>query len=250
MALVNPERLRRILTKMLDEASSWARMAFALFPSSTSSTRTFSQRWPGAPSGLPARGVEHGHVRRELQLAGTRLDAGERSHSPCAAELLLYYGDNFKIECPTGSGNLMNLFEVAGKSRTGSPGFSCATRWPTTRLWQHGKVPERSVLARQHLLLRILPWRQWCGLGASHQTGWTGLVAKLIELYGFLDAKRSLEVGRRIAYTEIGLKSRTAKAKAGGLPDATGFAGRQLSFCNARNVLTTDRFHKPNSEIE
>ena len=40
------------------------------------------------------------------------------------------------------------------------------------------------------------------GLGASHQTGWTGLVAKFIELYGFLDAKRILEVGRQSAFTE------------------------------------------------
>jgi hypothetical protein len=40
------------------------------------------------------------------------------------------------------------------------------------------------------------------GLGASHQTGWTGLVAKLIELYGFLDAKRVLEEGRQAAFTE------------------------------------------------
>jgi hypothetical protein len=39
-------------------------------------------------------------------------------------------------------------------------------------------------------------------LGASHQTGWTGLVAKHIELYGFLDAKRVLEVGRGAAFTE------------------------------------------------
>ena len=46
------------------------------------------------------------------------------------------------------------------------------------------------------------------GLGASHQTGWTGLVAKLIELYGFLDAKRILEVGRASAFTD--------KARAGG----------------------------------
>ena len=39
------------------------------------------------------------------------------------------------------------------------------------------------------------------GLGASHQTGWTGLVAKLIELYGFLDPKRALEVGKEAAFT-------------------------------------------------
>jgi hypothetical protein len=40
------------------------------------------------------------------------------------------------------------------------------------------------------------------GLGASHQTGWTGLVAKLLELYGFLDPKRSLEVASQAGFTE------------------------------------------------
>ena len=38
------------------------------------------------------------------------------------------------------------------------------------------------------------------GLGASHQTGWTGGVAKLIQLYGLLDATRALEGGKRAAF--------------------------------------------------
>jgi hypothetical protein len=48
----------------------------------------------------------------------------------------------------------------------------------------------------------MLPRRQWRRVGASHQTGWTGLVAKLIELYGFLDPKRSLEIGSQAGFTE------------------------------------------------
>jgi hypothetical protein len=40
------------------------------------------------------------------------------------------------------------------------------------------------------------------GLGASHQTGWTGLVAKFIQLYGFLDAKRALEGGKMAGFTK------------------------------------------------
>jgi hypothetical protein len=40
------------------------------------------------------------------------------------------------------------------------------------------------------------------GLGASHQTGWTGLVAKLIELYGHLDAKTALEGGKGTAFRQ------------------------------------------------
>ena len=38
------------------------------------------------------------------------------------------------------------------------------------------------------------------GLGASHQTGWTGLVAKTIQLFGLLDAKRALEGGKEAAF--------------------------------------------------
>ena len=38
------------------------------------------------------------------------------------------------------------------------------------------------------------------GLGASHQTGWTGLVAKLIQLYGELDAERALAAGKQAAF--------------------------------------------------
>ena len=38
------------------------------------------------------------------------------------------------------------------------------------------------------------------GLGASHQTGWTGVVAKLIQLFGLLDAKKVLEAGKEAAF--------------------------------------------------
>jgi hypothetical protein len=38
------------------------------------------------------------------------------------------------------------------------------------------------------------------GLGASHQTGWTGLVAKLIELYGLMDSERALAVGKKAMF--------------------------------------------------
>ena len=89
IALVNPERLRRILTKMLDENEF-------LGPCGIRSLSKFHEQQPvylprerpGVQGGLPAGRVEHGHVRRQLQLAGTGLDAGERAHHPGAAELL------------------------------------------------------------------------------------------------------------------------------------------------------------------
>jgi len=41
------------------------------------------------------------------------------------------------------------------------------------------------------------------GLGASHQTGWTGIVAKLIQLYGFMDPKKVLEEGKISAFSQV-----------------------------------------------
>ena len=117
----------------------------------------------------------------------------------------LYYGDNFKIECPTGSGRMMNLFEV-------SKGIADRLTKTFTRD-KHGRRP---VYGGTEKFQTDPHWRDYilfyeyfhgdngAGLGASHQTGWTGLVAKLIELYGLLDPKRALEVGKAAAFEARG----------------------------------------------
>ena len=58
------------------------------------------------------------------------------------------------------------------------------------------KFQERSALARSDSVLRVLPRRQWRRAGASHQTGWTGLVAPLLDIFGRVDAKTLLETER------------------------------------------------------
>jgi hypothetical protein len=113
----------------------------------------------------------------------------------------LYYGDNFKIECPTGSGKLMNLFEVSKEiaDRLGRiflrdeqgrrPVYGGTEKFQTDPNW------------RDHLLFyEYFHGDNGAGLGASHQTGWTGLVAKLIQLYGLMDSKRALEAGKQAAF--------------------------------------------------
>ena len=115
----------------------------------------------------------------------------------------LYYGDNFKIECPTGSGKMMNLFEVSKE---------IADR--LSRIFLRNEQDQRPVYGgtekfqsdphwRDHLLFyEYFHGDNGAGLGASHQTGWTGLVAKSIQLYGLLDAKRVLEGGKLGAFKE------------------------------------------------
>ena len=109
----------------------------------------------------------------------------------------LYYGDNFQIECPTRSGKLMNLFEVAREiaNRLTSiflrdasgrrPVYGGTQKFQTDPLW------------KDYLLFyEYFHGDNGAGLGASHQTGWTGIVAKLIELVGRLDAEQLLAAGK------------------------------------------------------
>jgi len=95
-----------------------------------------------------------------------------------------YYGDDFRVECPTGSGQMMTLLEVAEEisdrlARTfrldadgHRPVFGGARKFQEDPLW------------RNHLLFyEYFHGDNGAGLGASHQTGWTGLIARLMHLF-------------------------------------------------------------------
>ena len=93
-----------------------------------------------------------------------------------------YYGDQLKVECPTGSGQLMNLAEVATElSRRLARIF---LRGPDGRRPVYGQIEKfQSDPNWRNLILfhEYFNGDSGEGLGASHQTGWTGLVAKLLE---------------------------------------------------------------------
>ncbi len=96
-----------------------------------------------------------------------------------------YYGDSLKVECPTGSGRMMNLGEVATElSRR------------LIKIFLRNSNNERPIYGGQRVFQDDPHWRDLilfheyfhgdngAGLGATHQTGWTGLVAKLIQQSG------------------------------------------------------------------
>jgi hypothetical protein len=106
-----------------------------------------------------------------------------------------YYGDDFKVECPTGSGRLMHLSEVANelsnrliklwlRDKNGERAFARASQ-PGLSGSQDQHLPRRSnAEAGRYLFHEYFHGDTGAGLGASHQTGWTGLVAKLIQQQG------------------------------------------------------------------
>ncbi|HEY5907734.1 MAG TPA: glucosidase, partial [Vicinamibacteria bacterium] len=105
-----------------------------------------------------------------------------------------FYGDDFKVECPTGSGNRMTLFEVAKEiSRRLSSIFlrDASGRRPVyggTERFQDDPHWKDLILFYEYFHGDI-----GAGLGASHQTGWTGLVAPLLDIFGRVTAEEALE---------------------------------------------------------
>ncbi len=199
LSLVNEDKLRRILTRMLDE-----------------------ERFLG-PHGI--RSLSHWHLEHpyEFDVEGTTYKVqyepaesttgmfGGNSNwrgpvwfpvNVLIIRALLqhyqYYGDGFTIECPTGSGNQMTLFEVAKEisRRLAStfltdesgrrPVYGGTEKFQTDEHW-------RDLV----LFYEYFHGDNGAGLGASHQTGWTGVVARLIQLFGELDAEAMLRIGGR-----------------------------------------------------
>ena len=118
--------------------------------------------------------------------------------------LYTFYGDEFKVQCPTGSGRYMTLFEVAQE---------LVRRLAGTFLRDaNGRRPVYGGIARfqedphwRDLILfhEYFHGDNGAGLGASHQTGWTGLVAPLLDMFGRVDAKTLLESERGSALARV-----------------------------------------------
>ncbi len=212
-ALVNQERLRRILSRMLDEREFLSPYGI----------RALSRYHAEHPYVFNVQGQEY-RVHYLPAESDTGMFGGNSNWRgpvwmPVNALLIralmsyyLYYGDNFTIECPTGSGHVMNLFEVSRE---------IASR--LTRIFLRDESGRRPVYGGTEKFQTDPHWKDYvlfyeyfhgdngAGLGASHQTGWSGLVAKLIELFGRLDGEQLLAGGKAHAFAKHELASVRAR---------------------------------------
>jgi hypothetical protein len=206
VALVNPERLRRILTKMLDENEF-------LGPCGIRSLSKYHERNPFIfhVNGQEYK-VDYLPAESNTGMFGGNSNWRGPVWMPVNALIIrallnfyLYYGDNFKIECPTGSGKLMNLFEVAKEISDRLTGIFLRDERGRRPVYGGTEKFQADPHWRDYILFyEYFHGDNGAGLGASHQTGWTGLVAKTIQLFGLLDAKRALEGGKQAAFGSSG----------------------------------------------
>jgi len=109
----------------------------------------------------------------------------------------LYYGDRFTIECPTGSGRHMTLYQVAEE-----------ISGRLANIFLRDANGRRPVYGGTRKLQEDPHWRDLilfyeyfhgdngAGLGASHQTGWTGVIARAMHLFATTTAQQALELGK------------------------------------------------------
>ena len=93
-----------------------------------------------------------------------------------------YYGDDFKVECPTNSGNYLTLDEVATfLSERLEKLFIAGEDGKRTAFGDNEKLQTDVHFKNYILFYEYFHGDTGKGLGASHQTGWTGLIAKLLQ---------------------------------------------------------------------
>ena len=205
-ALVNEHRLRRILTRMLDENEFFSPYGI----------RALSRYHDEHPYVFWAEGQEY-RVDYLPAESNTGMFGGNSNWRgpiwfPVNALIIrallqyyAYYGDRFQIECPTGSGNQMNLFEVSRE--LGEPPdahLRCRTKGAGGRFMAERRKFQTDPHWRDCILFyEYFHGDNGAGLGASHQTGWTGLVARLIQLYGHVDAETFLKAGKKVGVQYI-----------------------------------------------
>ena len=104
-----------------------------------------------------------------------------------------FYGPDFKVECPTGSGNLMTLFEVAKEIGRRNASIFLRDANGNRPVYGGTKKFQDDPHWRDYILFyEYFHGDNGAGLGASHQTGWTGLIARELDLFARLNAEDAL----------------------------------------------------------
>jgi hypothetical protein len=106
-------------------------------------------------------------------------------------------GDDFKVECPTGSGKYMTLFEVAKElARRLSSIFLRDANGKRPVYGGTKKFQEDPHWKDYILFYEYFHGDNGAGLGASHQTGWTGLIARTLDLFARMTPADALQIGK------------------------------------------------------
>jgi hypothetical protein len=203
-AVLDEPKLRRVLAKMLDENEFLGPYGI----------RSLSRYHAAHPYVLHAGGQEYrvGYLPAESDSGMFGGNSNWRGPVWMPVNMMIiralvnyyaFYGNDFTVECPTGSGRYLNLYQVAEE---------IARRLTNTFLKdEQGRRPvyggSRKFQEDPHWRDLVLFYEYFhgdngAGLGASHQTGWTGVIARVMHMFSTSTAEQVLELGQQAALVE------------------------------------------------
>ena len=198
-SILDETKLRRVLAKMLDENEF-------LSPFGIRSLSRYHADHPYVIHAggqeyrvvLPAGRVRHRHVRRQLELARPDLDAGQRPDHPGPAAVLPLLRRRLHRRMP-------DRLRPADEPVPGGRGDRAPARRTSSCKDKDGRRPvyggTRKFQDDPHwrdclLFYEYFHGDNGAGLGASHQTGWTGIIARIMHLFATLTPEQALEGGK------------------------------------------------------
>jgi len=213
-APLNENKLRRVLTRMLDESEFLSPYGI----------RSVSKYHEAHPYVLHVGGQEHRVSYLPAESDSGMFGGNSNWRGPiwlpvngliirALLHYYLYYGNDFVIECPTGSGRRMNLYQVA--EEIGRRLSHIFLRDGSGRRAVYGgtrKFQEDPHWRDLILFYEYFHGDNGAGLGASHQTGWTGIMARLMHLFATTTAEQALELGKAAAAREIDERAQADRA--------------------------------------
>jgi hypothetical protein len=215
-AILDELKLRRVLGKMLDENEFLSPYGI----------RSLSRYHADCPYVIHAGGQEY-RVSYLPAESDTGMFGGNSNWRgpiwlPVNALIIrallqyyLYYGDDFTLECPTGSGRRMNLYQVAEEIAQRLGNIFLKDRNGRRPVFGGTAIFQEDPHWRDCLLFyEYFHGDNGAGLGASHQTGWTGVIARIIHLFATLTPEQTLSGGKK-AYSEAEVRAEFAGSPAG-----------------------------------
>jgi len=203
-SILNESRLRRVLARMLDEAEFFG----------SHGIRALSRYHADNPYTFNAGGQEYRVDYLPGESDSGMFGGNSNWRGPvwmpvnaliirALLQYYTYYGDDFRVECPTGSGRQMTLYQVAEELTRRLAGLflkDAQGRRPV-----HGDT--RKFQDDPHWRDLILFYEYFhgdtgLGVGASHQTGWTGVVVRAMHLFATTTPGQMLELGKKAVIIE------------------------------------------------
>jgi hypothetical protein len=217
-AILNEEKLRRVLARMLDENEFLSPYGI----------RALSRYHLEHPYVFRVGGQEYKVPYLPAESDSGMFGGNSNWRGPiwmpvnaliirALLQYYAFYGNDFMIECPTGSGRKMNLYQVAEEISN-----------RLTAIFLRGKDKRRPVFGGERKFQEDPHWKDHllfyeyfhgdngAGLGASHQTGWTGVIARAMHLFATTTAEQVMELGKRAAHVRTDMPAEVSEEEMAG----------------------------------